>query len=511
MIASAAALGALGALLAVVTVLGGFASTRLHGGYREATRELREAERRLDPEQPADPVSTRRLEDELRWLAEVDAAPRDARWRESVALMAMLCGLSILLGIWALTEGPRVLDALAVVTIVVATVLVTGLLGYDGRRTSASLHAAAARSPLWAVRRLERALAGVHRANGAARDAHLAWLATLSADYPLAGLAARARWRRFTGAQARKARAVAELRAAGRAEATVDRLASARVRPPEGYLLGLRGLLPLVTELDPTDAGTVPGDDALLAAAADLLQAKRLDLERRTRWTSALAAGVELSSVPRAGESAAAWALEVATTDHDRSLRALRLPDLPAADQLPDAVAVEPRRAQTWKGALDLALTEDRRPTLLATVLSRWAYALVAGHPQEKPPVALEPAVSASVELVAGMSNGSANSFLEVIRRNLRQIGASREQMVRLVPPPRPAPPAPGGTTGGSPSGTSAARTADAPPAGATAAGSPAVPSPRASGAKAVPSLRAPGATAAPPPRIPGAPRPDAG
>jgi hypothetical protein len=148
-------------------------------------------------------------------------------------------------------------------------------------------------------------------------------------------------------------------------------LSGLAVRPPEGYVDGLRGLAPLA-------AGAPLDDDTWATAVADLSRAAELDAPRRTRWLSALAACAELRSDPPARESAARWALDAA------ALPARAVGD-PRTDPLPDAVALEPVRPGTWEGALRRARTNGAGPLLLAEVTLRWAYALVAAGPGAAP------------------------------------------------------------------------------------------------------------------------------
>ena len=128
------------------------------------------------------------------------------------------------------------------------------------------------------------------------------------------------------------------------AGAVLDDLGMAGVRPPAGYVDGLRGLIPLVTQVSPADPDTLPrlDDDAEWdAALADLTRAVELDAARRQRWLSALAACAELRDDPVARESAARWTLDMAALAHADTLDSMRRgPAGLAADRydpMPDA------------------------------------------------------------------------------------------------------------------------------------------------------------------------------
>src|SRR5512133_2591953 len=102
----------MGVVLLAAAVLAAAGSTRLHGAYREAVRELRDGDRRLEP--GAGPG--RRLEDELRWYADVAGSARDSGWSVTAAVVVLLCAGAAVLGIWTLALEPA---ALAVATAVV--------------------------------------------------------------------------------------------------------------------------------------------------------------------------------------------------------------------------------------------------------------------------------------------------------------------------------------------------------------------------------------------------------
>ena len=77
------ALVGMGALLLAAAVLSAGSARGCTRAYREALRELRDGDRRLEP--GAGPG--RRLEDELRWYADVTAAGRDSGWRYAAAVV----------------------------------------------------------------------------------------------------------------------------------------------------------------------------------------------------------------------------------------------------------------------------------------------------------------------------------------------------------------------------------------------------------------------------------------
>ena len=395
----------LAAVLVTAAVTGGVASARGHAAYREALRELRDGERRLEPGAAGTP---RRLVDELRWYADVAAATRDSGWRLAAGMVALLGVAGLVLGIWALADGVPALDAAAVVILLGALLLVVLLVVADGMRSDRRLVAAVQRSPLRPVRRLEDAVAAVHLATGRARRAHRAWLRTRAAGYPLSSVLARRRRRTHRRAVARRERAVQRLRRA----VPVD-LETVAVRPPDGYADGLRGLSPLLS-------GAVSDDGRWAAAVGDLNRAAERDAARRTRWLSALAACAELRDDPPARESAARWALDAAALGEPGT------PGGPRTDPLPDAVAVEPVRPATWEGALRRARTVGVAPGLLAEVTLRWAYALVSAG------AGLDAAVTGGAEVMAELAEPE--DYLRLVRPGLEQLGASSPQLSRLVP-----------------------------------------------------------------------------
>lgn len=382
--------GALAGLLVAAAVVGAVGSSRAHGAYRESLRELRDGDRRLEP--GAGPG--RRLEDELRWYADVGAATRDAGWRSSAAVAAALGALALVAGSWALTSADT-LTAVSVVVLLVAIVLVAALSALDGRRSETALRSAARRSALGNVRRLEDSLAAVQRAAAALRVAHRSWLRTRAADYPLASVLATLRRRAYQRSVAHRARAVAAL-----TRAVPVSLVGLSARAPDGYAEGLRGLSAL--------AGGAPlNDDTWAAAVADLSRAAERDAPRRTRWLSALAACAELRSDPPALESAARWALDAAALPP-------RAVGDPRTDPLPDAVALEPVRPGTWEHALRRARANQAGPILLAEVTLRWAYALAAADAPPEPAREDEPLVphartsAAATEIVPTARDASA-------------------------------------------------------------------------------------------------------
>jgi hypothetical protein len=375
-------------------------------------RELRDGERRLEP--GAGPG--RRLEDELRWYGDVASSGRESGWRVTAAVVGLLCAGAVVLGIWALALEPPALAVVAVVVLLAAAVLVAALCGLEGRRFDTALRAAVRRSALGRVRRLEDALVAVQHSTADMRAAHRSWLRTRAAEYPLAAQVAGWRHRGYQRAAARRSRALAALSRA----VPVD-LAAVTVRPPDGYADGLRGLSPLV-------GGAPQDDDSWAAAVADLSRAAERDGPRRTRWLSALAACAELRDDVPARESAARWALDAAALPP-------RTPGEPRTDPLPDAVAVEPVRPETWEGALRRARTVGAGPLLLAETTLRWAYALVAvGGP-------LEPAVDAAAEVMT--ETNDPDEYLGRVRPGFEALGATSAQLSRLVPQwtaPTPAP-----------------------------------------------------------------------
>jgi len=418
---------ALGAVLVAAAVLAAATSIRLHAAVREAARELRDGERRLEPH-PHEPG--RRLEDELRWYADVAAVPHDSRWRFAAAVVAVLAGIGLVVG---LVERPVTLPAAGVL---VALVLVPAWLIADGVRAEAALRPAVGRVPLAPVRRLEDALVRADRDARRAGRAHRSWLRTAAAGYPGAPLVARRRAGSYARAAARHGRALATLRraAAARHEPAV------RIRPPAGYAEGLRGLRTLLTDPTITPLATPPRppvgglkDDAWAAAVADLSRAAELDGDRRSRWLFAAAACAELRDDPPARESAARWSLAALATPR-------RPLGPPRTDPLPDAVAVEPRRPDTWAAAVRRARTTTATPELLAEAVLRWAYALVRTAPGTPAADAIDPAVTEAAAIMADLPDP--DPYLRIVRPGFEQLGARSAQLSRLVPL-RPVAPAP--------------------------------------------------------------------
>jgi hypothetical protein len=406
------ALVGMAAALLAAAVLAAAGTGRLHGAYRDAVRELRDGERRLEP--GAGPG--RRLEDELRWYGDVTNAGREAGWVATAAVVGLLCAGVAVLGGWALSVRPAPLAVAAAVVLIVAAVLVAGLCVLEGRRLEVALRAAGRRSVLGPVRRLEDALVQVQDATAAARAAHRRWLRTRAAEYPLAGQLAALRHREYSRLAARRSRARAAL-----ARIVPVGLSGVAVRPPDGYPEGLRGLSALA------GASTL-ADDAWATAVADLSRAAERDTPRRTRWLAALAACAELRDDPPARESAARWALDAAALP-------ARTPGDPRTDPLPDAVAIEPVRAATWEGALRRARTTGAGPVLLAEATLRWAYALVAAD------APLDPAVDAAAAVMT--ETRDPDEYLSRVRPGFESLGATSPQLSRLVPPwtaPAPTP-----------------------------------------------------------------------
>jgi hypothetical protein len=406
------ALVGMGALLLAAAVLSAGSALRLHAAYGEALRELRDGDRRLEP--GAGPG--RRLEDELRWYADVSGSAHDSGWTVTAAVVVLLCAGAAVLGIWTLALEPPALAVATAVVLLGAAVLVAGSCLLEGRRFETALRAAARRSALGGVRRLEDTLVLVQRATAQMRAAQRSWLRTRAATYPLAPQVAAWRHRTFERAAARRTRARAAL-----ASAVPVELADVSVRPPDGYAEGLRGLAPLAA------AGRLD-DDTWAAAVADLSRAAERDGPRRTRWLSALAACAELRDDGPARESAARWALDAA------ALPARTAGD-PRTDPLPDAVAIEPVRPETWEGALHRARTTGAGPLLLAEATLRWAYALVAA---DRP---LDPAVEAAAGAMTETSD--TDEYLSRVRPGFESLGATSAQLSRLVPPWRAPTPTP--------------------------------------------------------------------
>jgi hypothetical protein len=397
------ALVGMGALLLAAAVLSAGSALRLHAAYREALRELRDGDRRLEP--GAGPG--RRLEDELRWYTDVTAAGRDSGWRYAAAVVVGAGAGVVVLAVWTFTVRPPALSVATAVVLLVLTLVVTALCLLEGRRFERLLQAAGRRSTLGSVRRLEDALAQVRRATADLGVANRTWLRTRSATYPMAPQLAGWRHRAVGRAAARRSRALAVLSRA----VPVD-LAGMSVRPPDGYAEGVRALTPLAVAA-PMD------DDTWAAAVADLSRAAEKDGPRRTRWLSALAACAELRDDQPARESAARWALDAAALPP-------RTPGDPRADPLPDTVAIEPTRPETWAGAVRRARTVGAGPLLLAEATLRWAYALAATGQS------LDPAVGAAAEVMT--ETRDPDEYLGRVRPGFEALGATSAQLSRLVP-----------------------------------------------------------------------------
>ena len=440
---STAAVGVLGSLLAVVTLLGGFAANRLHGAYREALRELRDGERRLDPEFMPAAGSGQRLLSELRWFAELRDAGRDARWRPAAASMAVLSAVIVLLGGWILlaNQWPDPLDGVAVVALVLAAVLVTLLLVADGSRLDSRLARASARSPLAPLVRVEEALAAVRTAGSRSGDAHRAYLRAAAATGWPSRLLARWRWWTFARADDRHYAAVRRLRRSGDGQAVVEALGSTTLGLPPGYADGLAGVLPLLAgyQPQPGDRIRVQLDDSAWAAVlADLERAAELDGPRQLRWLSALAACAEARQDEAAQESAARWTLAAATAQQSGPvLPGGRGWSGPRVDPLPDGMVIGPSRPPTFSGAVRRGRGLGTPDRLLADLLVRWAYALAAEQ-RDLGGNVLEPVVAAAVEIAGTDLEGrDPDDFLTVVRRDLGPLGATSDQLARLVPPRR--------------------------------------------------------------------------
>ena len=117
------ALVGMGALLLAAAVLSAGSALRLHAAYREALRELRDGDRRLEP--GAGPG--RRLEDELRWYTDVTSAGRDSGWRYAAAVVVGACAGVAVLAVWTFTVRPPALSVATAVVLLVLTLVVTGL------------------------------------------------------------------------------------------------------------------------------------------------------------------------------------------------------------------------------------------------------------------------------------------------------------------------------------------------------------------------------------------------
>src|SRR5512133_60763 len=110
----------MGALLLAAVVLTAGGALRLHGAYREALRELRDGERRLEP----GVGPGRRLEDELRWYADVTAAGRDSGWRYAAAVVVGCCAGAVVLAVWTFTVRAPALAVATAVVLLAAVLLV---------------------------------------------------------------------------------------------------------------------------------------------------------------------------------------------------------------------------------------------------------------------------------------------------------------------------------------------------------------------------------------------------
>jgi hypothetical protein len=402
----------MGALLLAGAVLSAGSALRLHSAYGEALRELRDGDRRLEP--GAGPG--RRLEDELRWYSDVTSAGSDSGWRYAAAVVVGACVGVVVLAVWTFTVRPPALSVATAAVLLALMLVVTALCVLEGRRFERLLHAAGQRSALGSVRRLEDALVRVRRANVELAAVTRTWLRTHSATYPFAPQLASWRHRAVARAVARRSRALAAL-----ARAVPVDIAGISVRPPDGYAEGVRALTPLAV------AGPID-DDTWAAAVADLSRAAERDGPRRTRWLSALAACAELRDDLPARESAARWALDAAALP-------ARTPGDARSDPLPDTVAIEPTRPETWEGAVRRARAVGAGPLLLAEATLRWAYALVAtGN-------SLDPAVTAAAEVMTETSDP--DEYLGRVRPGFDALGATSAQLSRLVPQwhaPTPAP-----------------------------------------------------------------------
>ena len=123
-------------------------------------------------------------------------------------------------------------------------------------------------------------------------------------------------------------------------------------------------------------------DDTWAAAVADLSRAAEQDGPRRTPLA------VRPGRLRRAARRPAGPGVRRAAGPWTRP----RCRPAPAAtrraDPLPDTVAIEPSRPETWEGAVGRARAVGAGPLLLAEATLRWAYALVASGN------ALDPAVT---------------------------------------------------------------------------------------------------------------------
>jgi len=397
------ALVGMGALLLAAAVLSAGSALRLHAAYREALRELRDGDRRLEP--GAGPG--RRLEDELRWYADVTAAGRDSGWRYAAAVVVGVCAGVTVLAVWTFTVRPPALSVATAAVLLALAVVITALCVLEGLRFERLLREAGRRSALGGLRRLEDTLVQVQSANADLGAANRTWLRTRSATYPMAAQLANWRHRAVRRATTRRSRALAELSRV----LPVDP-AGMSVRPPDGYADGVRGLNPLA-------AAAPMDDDAWEAAVADLSRAAEYDAPRRRRWLSALAACAELRDDPPARESAGRWALDAAALP--ARARGDRRTDL-----LPDTVAIEPSRPKTWEGAVGRARAVGAGPLLLAEATLRWGYALAASGND------LDRAVDAAAEMMT--ETRDPDEYLSRVRPGFEALGATSAQMSRLVP-----------------------------------------------------------------------------
>ena len=230
------ALVGMGALLLAAAVLSAGSALRLHSAYREALRELRDGDRRLEP--GAGPG--RRLEDELRWYADVTAAGRDSGWRYAAAVVVGACVGVVVLAVWTFTVRPPALSVATAVVLLALMLVVTGLCLLEGRRFERLLHAAGRRSALGGVRRLEDTLVQVQRATAdlAAANRHLA-------AHPVGDIPVRAAAGPLAAPRGRPGHRP-PVPDAGRARPAVPvDLAGIAVRPPDGYSDGVRALTPM--------------------------------------------------------------------------------------------------------------------------------------------------------------------------------------------------------------------------------------------------------------------------
>ena len=170
------------------------------------------------------------------------------------------------------------------------------------------------------------------------------WLRTRSATYPMAPQLAG--WRHRAVAPCHRPPVPARSPTLSRV-VPVD--LAGIVRPPARRVRRRRA------RAEPARAAGPMDDDAWEAAVADLSRAAESDGPRRRRWLFALAACAELRDDPPARESAGRWALDAA------ALPARARGDR-RADPLPDTVAIEPSRPETWEGAVAAGPRGRRRP-----------------------------------------------------------------------------------------------------------------------------------------------------